>query len=177
MQYGHFDQQKREYIIDRVDVPVSWTNYLGVEELCAVVNHTAGGYLFCGSPEHHRITRFRPNGVPMDRPGHYLYLRDDETGEYWSVSWQPCGGGSAGLPVPPRAELLGIRVRPRGHTGGPDAVYPQGGEDGAVGSDPGRRERAAPAPQRLLLRGVLLPPDPHRQPEFPDVPLLRREQL
>ena len=48
MQYGHFDQQKREYIIDRVDVPVSWTNYLGVEELCAVVNHTAGGYLFCG---------------------------------------------------------------------------------------------------------------------------------
>lgn len=92
MQYGHFDQQKREYIIDRVDVPVSWTNYLGVEELCAVVNHTAGGYLFCGSPEHHRITRFRPNGVPMDRPGHYLYLRDDETGEYWSVSWQPCGG-------------------------------------------------------------------------------------
>ena len=92
MKYGHFDQQKREYVIDRVDVPVSWTNYLGVEELCAVVNHTAGGYLFYQSPEHHRITRFRPNGVPMDRPGHYLYLRDDETGEYWSVSWQPCGG-------------------------------------------------------------------------------------
>ena len=92
MKYGHFDQQKREYIIDRVDVPVSWTNYLGVEDLCAVINHTAGGYLFYKSPEHHRITRFRPNGVPMDRPGHYIYLRDDETGEFWSVSWQPCGG-------------------------------------------------------------------------------------
>ena len=92
MKYGHFDVKRREYVIDRVDVPVSWTNYLGVEELCAVVNHTAGGYLFYQSPEHHRITRFRPNGVPMDRPGHYLYLRDDETGEYWSVSWQPCGG-------------------------------------------------------------------------------------
>ncbi len=92
MKYGHFDQERREYVIDRVDVPVSWTNYLGVEDLCAVVNHTAGGYLFYKSPEHHRITRFRPNGVPMDRPGHYLYLRDDETGEYWSVSWQPCGG-------------------------------------------------------------------------------------
>ena len=92
MKYGHFDQQKREYVIDRVDVPVSWTNYLGVEDLCAVINHTAGGYLFYKSPEHHRITRFRPNGVPMDRPGHYIYLRDDETGEFWSVSWQPCGG-------------------------------------------------------------------------------------
>ena len=28
MEYGHFDQQQREYVIDRVDVPVSWTNYL-----------------------------------------------------------------------------------------------------------------------------------------------------
>ena len=92
MRYGHFDPEKREYVIDRVDVPVSWTNYLGVEELCGVVNHTAGGYLFYRSPEHHRVTRFRPNGVPMDRPGHYIYLRDEETGEFWSVSWQPCGG-------------------------------------------------------------------------------------
>lgn len=92
MQYGHFDNQRREYIIDRVDAPASWTNYLGVEDLCAVVNHTAGGYLFYKSPEHHRITRFRPNGVPMDRPGHYIYLRDDDTGDFWSVSWQPCGG-------------------------------------------------------------------------------------
>ena len=43
MKYGHFDQQRREYVIDRVDVPVSWTNYLGVEDMAAVVNHTAGG--------------------------------------------------------------------------------------------------------------------------------------
>ena len=92
MKCGYFDQEKREYVIDRIDVPVSWTNYLGVEDLRAVANHTAGGYLFYKSPEHHRIIRFRPNGVPMDRPGHYIYLRDDETGEYWSVSWQPCGG-------------------------------------------------------------------------------------
>ena len=29
MQYGHFDNEKREYVIDRIDVPVSWTNYIG----------------------------------------------------------------------------------------------------------------------------------------------------
>ncbi|NCB63574.1 MAG: N,N'-diacetylchitobiose phosphorylase [Clostridia bacterium] len=92
MQYGHFDNERREYVIDRLDLPASWTNYLGVENMCAVVNHTAGGYLFHESPEYHRITRFRPNGSPMDRPGHYVYLRDDETGEYWTISWQPCGG-------------------------------------------------------------------------------------
>ncbi len=91
MQYGYFDNENREYVIDKVDLPVSWTNYLGTEDLVAVVNHTAGGYLFYKSAEYHRITRFRANAVPMDRPGHYIYLRDDDTGEYWSVSWQPVG--------------------------------------------------------------------------------------
>ncbi len=91
MRYGYFDDERREYVIDRVDLPVSWTNYLGVEDTCVVVNHTAGGYMFYKTPEYHRITRFRGNAVPMDRPGHYVYLRDKESGDYWSVSWQPVG--------------------------------------------------------------------------------------
>ena len=91
MRYGYFDNEALEYVIDRVDLPVSWTNYLGVEDTCAVVNHTAGGYLFHKSPEYHRITRFRGNGVPMDRPGHYVYLRDNDSGDFFSISWQPVG--------------------------------------------------------------------------------------
>ena len=91
MRYGYFDDENREYVIERPDVPVSWTNYLGVKDLCTVISHNAGGYTFYKSAEHNRVTRFRPNGVPLDRPGHYVYLRDDETGEYWSVSWQPVG--------------------------------------------------------------------------------------
>ena len=92
MQYGHFDNQSREYVIDRVDLPVSWTNYIGVGDMYGVFNHTAGGYLLYRSPEYHRITRFRPNGVPMDGPGHYIYIRDNDTGDYWTVSWQPVRG-------------------------------------------------------------------------------------
>ncbi len=91
MQYGHFDLEAREYVIDRVDLPTSWTNYIGVDRMCAVMNHTAGGYVFYDSPQYHRITRFRPNGVPMDRPGHYVYIRDEEDGDYYSISWQPVG--------------------------------------------------------------------------------------
>ena len=91
MQYGHFDNEKREYVIDKVDLPTSWTNYLGVEDTCVVVNHTAGGYMFYKTPEYHRVTRFRGNSVPMDRPGHYVYIRDNESGDYWSISWQPVG--------------------------------------------------------------------------------------
>ncbi len=91
MQYGHFDNENREYVIDRVDLPTSWTNYIGLKNMCAVVNHTAGGYMFYKSPEYHRVTRFRANAVPMDRPGHYVYIRDNDSSDYWSVSWQPVG--------------------------------------------------------------------------------------
>ena len=91
MQYGHFDRDHDEYVVDHPDVPVSWTNYIGVRDMCAVLSHNAGGYCFYKSAQDHRLTRFRQNGVPLDRPGHYVYLRDEESGDYWSVSWQPVG--------------------------------------------------------------------------------------
>lgn len=74
MRYGYFDNGSREYVIDRVDVPVSWTNYLGVKDLCTIISQNAGGYSFYKSAEHGRITRFRANGVPLDRPGQYVYF-------------------------------------------------------------------------------------------------------
>jgi N,N'-diacetylchitobiose phosphorylase len=91
MQYGHFDNEHREYVIDRVDTPVSWTNYIGVSKMCAVLSHNAGGYSFYKHAEHGRITRFRANALPLDRPGHYIYIRDEVDGDYWSASWQPVG--------------------------------------------------------------------------------------
>ena len=54
MQYGHFDNASREYVIDRVDLPVSWTNYIGTRDMYGVFNHTAGGYIVNGSSEYHR---------------------------------------------------------------------------------------------------------------------------
>ena len=42
MRYGYFDNEHREYVIDRVDVPVSWTNYIGLKDMYGVFNHTAG---------------------------------------------------------------------------------------------------------------------------------------
>ena len=91
MRYGHFDTANDEYVIDRPDVPVSFTNYLGSKDYCVVLSHNAGGYSYYRSPQNGRVTRFRPNGVPLDRPGHYVYLRDDADGDVWSVSWQPVG--------------------------------------------------------------------------------------
>jgi len=87
--YGHFSQNNREYVIEKPDTPTPWINYLSNSEYCAMISNTAGGYSFHIDPRDRRITRYRYNGLPVDRPGRYIYIRDDETGSYWSPTWQP----------------------------------------------------------------------------------------
>ena len=89
MKYGHFDDKNKEFVITRPDTPTPWINYLGCDEYCALMSNTAGGYSFHRDPKDKRITRFRYNNVPVDRPGRYIYLRDEKSGDYWSATWQP----------------------------------------------------------------------------------------
>ena len=91
MQYGYFDDTAKEYVITRPDTPQSWSNYLGSTEYGAIITNNAGGYSFYKSGARGRILRLRFNSVPMDQPGRYFYLRDHESGDYWSSSWQPVG--------------------------------------------------------------------------------------
>lgn len=89
MNYGHFDEQNREYVITRPDTPAPWANYLGSPEYGAIISNNAGGYSFEKSGANGRIIRYRFNGAPSDTPGRYVYLRDIDSGEYWSNSWAP----------------------------------------------------------------------------------------
>ncbi len=89
MRFGHFDDSAREYVVTRPDTPLPWINYLGCEEYFALVSNTGGGYSFFRDPRLRRLTRYRYWNVPTDTGGRYLYVRDDETGEFWSPSWQP----------------------------------------------------------------------------------------
>lgn len=89
MQYGYFDDQNREYVITRPDTPLPWINYLGSQAYFGIISNTAGGYSFYRDARLRRLTRYRYNNVPFDTGGRYLYLRDNETGAYWSPSWQP----------------------------------------------------------------------------------------
>ena len=89
MRYGHFDDEGREYVITRPDTPLPWINYLGSEAYFGIISNTAGGYSFYRDARLRRLTRYRYNNAPLDLGGRYLYLRDDESGEYWCPSWQP----------------------------------------------------------------------------------------
>lgn len=89
MRYGYFDIGKKEYVITRQDTPVPWVNYLGSPAYGAIISNNAGGYSFVKSGAKGRILRYRFNYD--DKPGRYIYIRDDETSDYWSASWQPVG--------------------------------------------------------------------------------------
>ncbi|MDE2184267.1 MAG: N,N'-diacetylchitobiose phosphorylase [Alphaproteobacteria bacterium] len=91
MQFGHFDDANKEYVITRPDTPRPWSNYLGSTEYGAIITNNAGGYSFYKSAAQGRFTRLRFNAVPPDQPGRYIYLRDLDSGDYWSASWQPVG--------------------------------------------------------------------------------------
>lgn len=89
MRYGYFDDERREYVITRPDTPLPWINYLGNQDYFGLISNTAGGYSFYRDARLRRLTRYRYNNVPTDTGGRYLYLRDDETGLFWSPTWQP----------------------------------------------------------------------------------------
>ncbi len=91
MQFGHFDDKAREYVITRPDTPRPWSNYLGSTEYGAIITNHAGGYSFYRSGAKGRFLRMRFNAVPMDQPGRLFYLRDNESKDFWSASWQPVG--------------------------------------------------------------------------------------
>jgi len=87
--YGKFSGDKTEFIITRADTPAPWVNYISNGRYHGLVSHTGGGFSFYGSPRDNRITRWRYNALPIDRPGRYIILRDSATGNYWSLTWQP----------------------------------------------------------------------------------------
>ena len=89
MKYGHFDDSSREYVITRPDTPLPWINYIGCEDYFGILSATGGGYSYYRDARLRRLTRGRYNNVPMDFGGRYVYLRDNETGDYWSPSWMP----------------------------------------------------------------------------------------
>ena len=91
MQYGHFSEDGKEYVISKMNTPSPWINYLYNGRYFSTISNNGGGISYFKSPLHGRITRYRINDVPVDRPGKYIYVKDNETGEIWSLTWQPVG--------------------------------------------------------------------------------------
>jgi cellobiose phosphorylase len=87
MQFGHFDDEAREYVITTPRTPYPWINYLGTEEFFSLISHTGGGYCFYRDARFRRLLRYRYNNVPTDVGGRALYIRDGD--DVWTPAWMP----------------------------------------------------------------------------------------
>ena len=87
MQFGHFDDEAREYVIETPHTPYPWINYLGSQDFFGLVSHTGGGYSFYRDAKMRRLTRYRYNNVPVDDGGRYFSINDG--GDVWSPSYRP----------------------------------------------------------------------------------------
>ncbi|HXZ98972.1 MAG TPA: glycosyl transferase family 36 [Candidatus Binatia bacterium] len=88
-EFGYFDRDAREFVITRPDTPTPWINYLGEGRYGGIVSNTGGGFSFDRDPRARRVSRYRYNAVPADQPGRYVYIRRQDTGEFWGATWQP----------------------------------------------------------------------------------------
>ena len=87
MKFGHFDDERREYVITTPKTPYPWINYLGTQGFFSLISNTAGGYSFYKDARLRRITRYRYNNVPIDMGGRYFYINDN--GTIWNPGWSP----------------------------------------------------------------------------------------
>ncbi len=89
MNYGHFSDDGKEYIITNPDTPRPWGNYLTNEKYCAVISQTGGGYSFFKDSKTERMLYWTGQNLHQGRPGRYVFVQDEETKKAFSVSWDP----------------------------------------------------------------------------------------
>ncbi len=82
MQYGYFDDVRREYVITNPKTPVRWINYIGTLAFGGFVDQTGGGVICRGDPALNRITKYIPQLPASQFNGETLYLRLKEPAGY-----------------------------------------------------------------------------------------------
>ncbi len=87
MNFGHFDDTAKEYVITTPDTPLPWINYLGSRDFFTLISNTCGGYSFYKDAKLLRITRYRYNSLPPDSNGKYYYINDN--GTIWNPGIMP----------------------------------------------------------------------------------------
>jgi cellobiose phosphorylase len=89
-EYGYFSDDGKEYVITRPDTPMPWINVISNGDYGLTLSQAGSGYSWRTHAGLNRITRWEQDLI-RDEWGKYLYLRDADSGEFWSTAWQPRG--------------------------------------------------------------------------------------
>ncbi len=85
--YGYFDIDG-SYVIKTPFTPKPWVNVISNGKYGMIVSQTGGGFSWYIHSEFNRLTRWFQDLVKDDW-GKYFYIKDNDTGKYWSTAFQP----------------------------------------------------------------------------------------
>ncbi|MEO7199336.1 MAG: glucoamylase family protein [Dokdonella sp.] len=91
---GGFSANGRQYVIVSEEgemTPAPWANVIANEEFGCVVSESSLGYTWMENAHEYRLTPWHNDPV-SDRCGEAFYLRDEESGYYWSPTPLPARG-------------------------------------------------------------------------------------
>ena len=90
--YGGIDPATGDYIIYRTPTPAPWINVLANEHFGTIVSDSGSSTTWFENSSEFRLTSWHNDPV-SDRTGEAIYIRDEETGEFWSPTPQPGPAG------------------------------------------------------------------------------------
>jgi cyclic beta-1,2-glucan synthetase len=92
---GGFKEDGREYVINTAGTlpPVPWTNVVAHETFGFACTESGCGYTWSGNSHDNRLTPWRNDPVG-DPPGEAVFIRDEDTGDFWSATPLPSGGSA-----------------------------------------------------------------------------------
>lgn len=94
--YGGFTHDGREYVIQldaTRETPAPWVNVLANPQFGTVVGESGSAYTWSENAHMFRLTPWYNDAVG-DPSGEAFYIRDEETGRFWSPTSRPAAGNS-----------------------------------------------------------------------------------
>ncbi|MDQ7094981.1 glucoamylase family protein [Desulfosporosinus sp. PR] len=89
--YGGFSQDGREYVIklqEGKNTPLPWINVIANPTFGFQVSEVGAGYTWSDNSREYKLTPWSNDSL-LDPTGEALYLRSDDSGEFWSVTAKP----------------------------------------------------------------------------------------
>lgn len=95
--FGHFNEKGNEFTITNPATPRAFDNFLWNEAVMSNVQQTGVGYFDYQVGEREAVQLLTGNGRICDFDvfgrdslmSRLIYVRDNETGEFWNVNWEP----------------------------------------------------------------------------------------
>lgn len=93
---GGFSPDGKEYVIitdDKKRTPAPWVNVIANEHFGTVISESGSAYTWTENAHELRLTPWSNDPV-SDSTGEAFYIRDEETGHFWSTTLLPAGSKS-----------------------------------------------------------------------------------